>query len=175
MTCSPGAAAQLTEIARTVEDDELIDIEDSIAHRCPCLSHAARALRNYCGRDSAVSCMSNSRFGLSFGPDHRGKHQFQWAFLSAPDPYVWPPWLSDTFFSEFPGDASGPKVTQSKVLSEVLPGKATPAFLSRILRLPSGSNRDAGRVLEKAPSLPSNYPSHCLLVFRDWRYSGGEL
>ena len=170
ITCSNAAASQLAMIANRFTQLPA-RVRRSDAHRCPCLSKAVRDMRNYSGVESATSCILNVQVGLKFTLNADGGRHLCWDRVWDWEESFWPDDLLE----------SPPEVTHSDMLFELLPGKPAPPILRSVSTRDENfedTDEHSGILLQmRRPGrsrIPVQCPEYCVLVFRDWRYSGGE-
>jgi hypothetical protein len=146
--------------------------DDWIAHRCHCLTKNAESLRSLCGKESAITAMSNLVLRLETYLRDDGEVHFRWTeesntativatVLNADRSSLW---KSVSSRSRFHAEASG--FHSKELLEQLLPGKVVPPFLANILKIPAGFGNSGATLLQHAPVGPARaFPRYCLMVF----------
>ena len=146
------------------------------AHRqCPCLTTDAESLRSLCGKESAISAVSNLVLRLqSFKMEDDEAHLRWEREPNNEDPravaeshHLW-----EVVSSRGRLHLSRPGFRSSELLEELLPGKVVPPSLGRvfgidILSRASRICKEGATLLMKPSSWPASCPTYCLLILND--------
>jgi hypothetical protein len=145
--------------------------DDWIAHRCHCLAENAESLRSLCGKESAITAMSNLVLRLDTYLCDDGEAHFRWTKESntatvattALDADRRSLWKSVSSRSRLQVHLSG--FHSKELLEELLPGKVVPPFLVNILKIPAEFDNSGAILLQCAPIWPARaFPRYCLMV-----------
>jgi hypothetical protein len=146
--------------------------DDWVAHRCHCLTKNAESLQSLCGKDSAITAMSNLVLRLETYLCDDGEVHFRWTEESNTATIMATvfgadrrsPWKSVSSRSRLQAQASG--FHCKELLKQLLPGKIVPPFLANILKIPTGFGNSGATLLQHAPVGPAEaFPRYCLMVF----------
>ena len=148
-------------------------LPDWTAHQeCPCLTTDAESLRSLCGKESAISAVSNFVLRLQSFIREDGEAHLRWERESnnedsravAESHHLWK-MVSSRCSLHVPR----PSFRSSELLEELLPGKLVPPSLGRvfdidILSRASRMCKEGATLLTKPPSWPASCPTYCLLI-----------
>lgn len=152
--------------------------DDWIAHRCHCLTKNAESLRSLCGKESAITAMSNLVLRLETYLRDDGEAHFRWTKESNTATIVATVlgadrrslWKSVSPRSRL--QAQTPGFHSKELLEKLLPGKVVPPFLANILKIPAGFGNSGATLLQHTPVWSARAsPRYCLMVFDETSFS----
>jgi hypothetical protein len=172
LNCLTVSAHSLRELVATAGIPWTSPSDDWIAHRCHCLAENAESLRSLCGKESAITAMSNLVLRLDTYLCDDGETHFRWtkelntataAAATALDADRRSIWKSVSSRAGLQVHPSG--FHSKELLEELLPGKVAPPFLANILKIPADFGNSGAILLQRAPVWPARaFPRYCLMV-----------